>query len=149
MCRAPPQPMTGGRDRGFRVAGSAAPPAQTTADALLELTSLAAVPVRLLGPLDELAQEPRRHGVQLVCVVFPGRSDGPGGVMHPSHGSSGTTVGHGDLIVPGRNRGRGRQRFGARYANSSTGRTSIVPYLAPGTLAASSTASSRSLPSTR
>jgi hypothetical protein len=37
-------------------------------------------PAYCSGPFDGLAHEPRRHGVQLVCVVFPGRSGGPGGV---------------------------------------------------------------------
>jgi hypothetical protein len=35
------------------------------------------------GTFDGLAREPRRHGVQLACVVFPGRSGGPGGFIHP------------------------------------------------------------------
>ena len=34
-------------------------------------------PVRWSGP------RARRHGVQLVCVVFPGRSGGPGGFIGP------------------------------------------------------------------
>ena len=38
----------------------------------LSLTGLGAS-----GPFAGLAHEPRRHGVQLACVVFPGRSGGP------------------------------------------------------------------------
>ena len=35
------------------------------------------------GPFDGLAHEPQRHGVQPACVVLPGRSGGPGGVIDP------------------------------------------------------------------
>jgi hypothetical protein len=45
------------------------------------------------GTFDGLAREPRRHGVQLACVVFPGRSGGPGGVIDPPRPWIGTTVG--------------------------------------------------------
>ena len=45
------------------------------------------------GTFDGQAREPRRHGVQLACVVFPGRSGGPGGVNLHLAGKIGTTVG--------------------------------------------------------
>jgi hypothetical protein len=45
------------------------------------------------GPFDDLAHEPQRHGVQLACVVFPGRCGGPGGFNLPLAESIGTTVG--------------------------------------------------------
>ena len=45
------------------------------------------------GPFDGPAHEPRRHGVQLAYVVFPGRSGRPGGVIDSSSGWIGTTVG--------------------------------------------------------
>jgi hypothetical protein len=35
------------------------------------------IPLGTFGPSDGLAHEPRRHGVQLACVVVPGRSGGP------------------------------------------------------------------------
>jgi hypothetical protein len=35
------------------------------------------------GSFDGLAHEPRRHGVRLACVVFPGRSGGPGPLIEP------------------------------------------------------------------
>jgi hypothetical protein len=44
------------------------------------------------GPFDGLAHEPG-HGVQLACVVFPGRSGGPGGFNLLLAESIGTTVG--------------------------------------------------------
>jgi len=34
------------------------------------------------GPFDGLTHEPRRHGVRLVCVVFPGHSGGRRGVLN-------------------------------------------------------------------
>ena len=37
--------------------------------------------------------ERRRHGLQLACVVFPGCSGGPGGVIDPPRRWIGTTVG--------------------------------------------------------
>jgi hypothetical protein len=41
------------------------------------------------GSFDGLAHEPRRHGVQLACVVFTGRSGGSGGVIVVPPGRSG------------------------------------------------------------
>jgi hypothetical protein len=43
------------------------------------LASCLEPPARSMG----LAHEPRRHGVQPACVVSPGRSGGPGGVIDP------------------------------------------------------------------
>ena len=59
------------------------------------LASAQARPILLgaSGPFDDLAHEPQRHGVQLACVVFPGRSGGPGGFNLRLAGSIGTTVG--------------------------------------------------------
>jgi hypothetical protein len=51
----------------------------------LASTSITRILLAAAGPFDGLAHEPRRHGVPLVCVVFPGRSGGPGSVIHPSH----------------------------------------------------------------
>jgi hypothetical protein len=68
----------------------------------------------LRGRFDGLAHEPRRHGVQLVCVVFPGRSGGPGGVLNPFCGFIGTTVGLMNVVptarLDGRKRGRSAQQ---------------------------------------
>jgi hypothetical protein len=45
------------------------------------------------GLFDGLAHEPRRHGVQLACVVVPGRSGGQEALTICLTGSIGTTVG--------------------------------------------------------
>jgi hypothetical protein len=45
------------------------------------------------GPFDGPAHEPRRHGVQLACVMVPARTGGPGGVIDPPRPWIGTTVG--------------------------------------------------------
>ena len=73
---------------GFSVtASSARLPGVWPAEAQRVIHSQAARPWRsaievvasghVSGPFDGLAHEPRRHGVQPVCVVSPGRSGGP------------------------------------------------------------------------